>query len=255
MARRRNDERNARIAELRVQGVSVAELAEQFDLSQSVIYSVIASQGVFGERGARRVIRFCARCEGPIYRGANARYCSSECFHATQEDNRPICAHEGCEVRVRRSSSKYCSIACYNAAQRAFWEAGRDFCQNPGCNSRLGRRVSKYCCMACANEHREALSFKGRPCAHPDCTRFTTTLNQKYCSPACRQKILKVPGGATDQREERERRRYGRQCLDCGCSLDHLALHRQRCHGCAHKRLREKQRSYDRNRKGRRKRK
>ena len=246
MVQRRFEERNALIAERRLAGERVPDLAAEYGVAESTIYGIIAGEGVVGERGKRRELRFCANedCGAPIYRVHNGKYCCDACFRVAQRKPLATCGYAPCGKRLKRRYSKFCSNECYRAAERAFWKSARRECARPGCSTKVSREDRKYCSRACSAAHRTLKSFTGSRCARPGCSSFTTTRRQKYCSEECRRAVLRIPGGATDQKHERNKRRYGRKCLDCGVSLDDAALVRQRCEPCAHTRLRAKQREY-----------
>lgn len=252
MVKRRFDERNRLIADRRIAGASVAELSDEFGKAPSTIWGILQGQGVIGERGAKRTLRFCAKpdCGKVIWRSRNGKYCSEECWRAEQASRRGRCALESCGKPMSGSrNSMFCSRACYWTWVRAANAKARGRCANPGCTNVPKRAARKYCSVECSQAHRTARAFKGNPCAHPRCLKFTTTHNQKYCSAECRMECVRVFGGATDQREERDRRRWGRKCAGCGCSIDDLPLASKRCLSCSKTRRLELQRIVDRRRK------
>ena len=251
MAFRRFDERNRLIADRSAAGATVAELSEEFGKSKSTIYGILQGEGVLGARGPKRNLRFCAKpdCGKVIWRSRNGKYCSEECWRAEQKASRGQCALPSCgKSMVGNHNELFCSRDCYWIYVRGLNASMRGECANPGCSSVPKRASRKYCSVECARAHRTARAFKGNPCANPACSGFTATLNQKYCGAACRMRCVRVPGGHTEQKAERDSRRWGRTCADCGCSIDDLALGAKRCRPCSKTRRRELARIVDRNR-------
>ena len=252
--RRRNRERDAEIARRRVHGETANDLAAAYGITASTIYHILAREGVKGERGAARKFRYCENpaCGKVIWNGRNAHFCSDECRWAVRRDRRQTCAATGCDVKLIRKDAKFCSLACYHQSERDFFAAALPKCAHNSCQNPVRRPNRKYCSQECASRAR--IKFSGFPCARPGCACFTDRPKKKYCSVECRDMVLKVPGGASDRRRERDARRVGRVCEGEGCtvSMDHEYLGKKRCDACRDKRLRARQRAYDAKRRAKR---